>query len=63
MNRKKKCLECAKELTVVIKYVPHHQREMQRSYACFNCGVYDAECVGEEIFREIGGHVYRDQLL
>ena len=60
---KKKCLECAQELTVVIKYVPHHRVEMQRSYACFNCSVYDAESVDEQDFKEIGGHIYRDQLL
>ena len=63
MNRKKKCLECAKELTVVIKYVPNHHREMQRAYACFNCGTYDAESIEEELFREIGGHIHREQLL
>ena len=63
MRYTKKCIECSKELTVVIKYVPHHRREMQRSYACFSCGVYDAESVDEEGFREIGGHIYRDQLL
>ena len=63
MNRKKKCLECASELTVVIQYVPNHRREMQRAYACFKCGVYDADSIEEEVFREIGDHIYRDQLL
>jgi hypothetical protein len=63
MTRKKKCLECASELTVVVQYVPESKRQMQRAYACFKCGIYDANSIGDEVFREIGGHIYQDQLL
>lgn len=72
MTRKKRCIECGQELTAVIKYTPHldesHAQKgyagiMQQAYACFKCGGNDADYLEESLFREMGGHVYRDQIL